>query len=300
MLKPDLAGVFAASLTPLNPDFSPDLSALESLLDFLAGRGCHGALLLGTTGEGPSFNPEQRLAILRAAVQGRPRHLPFRLLGGTGTPSLSETISLTRAAFELGLDGVVVLPPYYFRKASDEGLYAWFSEVLRQAVPPGGALLGYNIPNLTGIGFSLDLLTRLKEAYPDRFAGIKDSSGDPEYARQLGARFGRELTVLTGNDHLFSLALACGASGCITAPANLFSAELRRIWDAFQAGSPDEAAQERVKQVRARLEKFPPFPPLLKALIARCHGFPRWPVCPPLTPLSLEAEEQALAELGFA
>jgi len=103
-------GIFAAAITPLRSDFSPDLSVLPLYLDFLAQRGCHGALLLGTTGEGPSFSPEQRRDVFRAALKVRQEHPEFRLLAGTGTPSLDETSALTRSAFDLGIGtGSIVL-----------------------------------------------------------------------------------------------------------------------------------------------------------------------------------------------
>jgi 4-hydroxy-tetrahydrodipicolinate synthase len=298
-----LNGVYAPALTPLQPDFSPALNDLPPFLSFLAGRGCHGALLMGTTGEGPSFAAAERLAVLRAALEVRQQRPDFRLLLGTGTPSLDETIQLTRAAFDLGADGVVVLPPYYFRKAGDDGLFAWFSQVLRRAVPPDGALLGYHIPSLTGVPLSLDLLARLKDAYPDRFAGIKDSSTDADHARSLGRRFGADLTVFSGTDSLFSLALENGASGCITALSNLLSPEARLVWDAFQVRSSDPsaparqaAAQTRLDGGRAVMDRYPPNPPLYKALLARLHPFSRWPVCPPLLPMPDELVESVLAE----
>src|SRR5512147_2610790 len=191
-----LAGVYAAAVTPLDPDSDIDQAGLVSLLSFLAQRGCHGALLLGTTGEGPSFSPQEREVIFRAALQVRQAFPGFRLLAGTGTPSLEETVLLTSAAFDLGFNGVVVLPPYYFRNVSDDGLFAWFSQVLSRAVPEEGYLLGYHIPPVSGVPLSLDLLARLKDAFPDRFAGIKDSSADPDHALRLGERFGHSLLVL--------------------------------------------------------------------------------------------------------
>jgi 4-hydroxy-tetrahydrodipicolinate synthase len=281
----NLAGVFAAAVTPLQPDYSLDLEGLPLLLDFLARRGCHGALLLGTTGEGPSFSTEERHAIFQAAVQIRQVHPGFRLLAGTGTPSLTETVANTKTAFDLGMDGVVVLPPYYYRKVTDEGLFAWFRQVLRQAVPEGGSLLGYNIPPVTGVPLSLDLLSRLKDAFPERFAGLKDSSGEAGFARQLGERFGGELVVFTGNDRLFSLALEMKASGCITAKANVASPLLREVWDAFHAGQPAIETQQRLNAARDVMERYPPAPPLLKALLAQEYGFPLWSVRPPLLPM---------------
>jgi 4-hydroxy-tetrahydrodipicolinate synthase len=297
-----LAGVFCAAVTPLKADYSPDLEAIPPWLAFLAGRGCHGILLLGTTGEGPSFSPEERLAIFRAAFQVRALlsadgSSPCKLLAGTGTPSLSETVTLTRSAFDLGIDGAVVLPPYYFRKATDEGLFRYFEQLIRKAVPSDGFLLGYHFPSAAGIGFSLELLSRLKEAFPHQFAGIKDSSHDAEFARQLGERFGNDLLVLTGTDSYLQMALENQASGCITAPANLISPELRRLWDAFQNHDDTAALQGRITLLRGILDRFQPFPPLLKALLAEKYGFPRWPVRPPLVETSSEAVDKALVEL---
>src|SRR5215213_8648529 len=172
-----LAGVYAAAVTPLL-DSVLDLESVPRLLSFLAARGCHGAVLFGTTGEGPSFSPSERESLMRCAGEAREALPGFRLIAGTGTPSLSETIDLTKLAFDLGYDGVLVVPPYYFRKATDNGLFAWFSEVIKKAVSSNGHLLGYHFPNVAGIGFSIELLARLKDSFPVQFAGIKDSSHD--------------------------------------------------------------------------------------------------------------------------
>lgn len=292
-----LGGVYAAVVTPLKNDFSPDYSALPLLLEFLKDRGCHGALLLGTTGEGPSFASEERLELMRSALQMRTIDPDFRLLAGTGTPSLTETVDLTKAAFELGFDGVVVLPPYYFRKASDEGLYRWFSQVIQLAVPAGKALLGYHIPGVSGVPLSIELLQRLKSAYPEQFAGIKDSSSSREHAIQLGETFRDELMVLNGNDRLYSQALQSSASGCITALANLCSPDLRQVWDCFQKGEESGVHQVRLDTYRSVAESYQPFPPLIKALLAYRYQFPLWTVRPPLLPLASPVVEQAAAAL---
>jgi len=292
-----ISGVFAAAVTPLNGDGTLDISGIEQLTDFLANRGCHGILYLGTTGEGPSFSPQERAKIFQAATRARESHPSLKLLAGTGTPSLDETILLTHLAFELEFDGVVVLPPYYFRKVSDEGLFSWFDVLLRKAVPSDGRLLAYNIPPITGIGFSLELLARLKHTHPGTFAGIKDSSGNPDFAIQLGQTFGTDLLVLTGNDKLFSLALENQASGCITAMANLYSPILRSVWDAFQEGVDATEYQELLSATRTVLDSYPPMPPLLKAMLHHLHHFPYWPVKLPLIPLPEAIIPQILASL---
>jgi len=293
-----LAGIYAAAVTPLKSDATLDLEAVPVFLRILAARGCHGVLLFGTTGEGPSFSPKERETLLRSVRVYRQQVPGFKLLAGTGTPSLSETIDLTKLAFDIGYDGVVVLPPYYFRKATDEGLFKWFSELITKAVPANKYLLGYHIPSVTGVGFSLDLIARLKDAFPVQFAGIKDSSHDEAFAVELGKRFGRDLFVLNGTDSLLHHALKNHAQGAITAPANLISADLREIWDLYQAGKDPSEVQARVSEQRHILEKYMPFPTVLKALMPRLFELPRWSVKPPLEEMDEALIEKALKEFS--
>ncbi len=293
---PLFAGVYAAAVTPLKPDLSPDLDGLTHLIQFLAKRGCHGVLLMGTTGEGPSFSINERISVYQTAAIARQESPSLHLLAGTGTPSLEDTVFLSKSAFDLGFEGTVVLPPYYFRKASEDGLFNWFCQVLDKAVPTGGALLGYHIPPISGMSLSLELLSRLKDKYPEKFAGIKDSSGDPEWAHALGVRFGKDILVLNGNDRLFTHAMQSGASGCITAMANLLSPLHRFVWDNFQAGTPDEITQDKLSHAREVLDRYPPMPPLLKVLLSRIHGFTEWKVKPPLTEFDSSQVEIVLSE----
>jgi 4-hydroxy-tetrahydrodipicolinate synthase len=285
-------------VTPLQeqPDPNLDLEAVPHLMQFLASRGCHGIVLFGTTGEGPSFSPTEHETLMRAARAARESMPGFRLIAGTGTPSLSETIDLTKLAFDLGYDGVLVVPPYYFRKATDNGLFAWFGEVIQKAVPSNGHLLGYHFPNVAGIGLSIELLARLKDRFPTQFAGIKDSSHDADLAHALGEKFGSDLVVFTGTDSYLELAMQNKAAGCITAPANLISPDLRETWDLINHGKDSTDAQMRIKRQRDILDRYPPFPPTLKVLLHRLHGFPRWSVRPPLESISREREEQVVRE----
>ncbi len=293
-----LAGVYAAAVTPLRltDDHASelDLESVPVLMRFLASRGCHGAVLFGTTGEGPSFSPAEREAVMREVKKNQ--QSGFRLIAGTGTPSLSETIELTKLAFDLGYDAALVVPPYYFRKATDDGLFNWFSEVIRRSVPADKYVIGYHFPTVAGIGFSVELLMRLKDAFPVQFAGIKDSSHDADLARALGETFGNDLVALTGTDSYLKLAMENKAAGCITAPANLISPDLRTVWDLMNEGKDSTSAQQRVTEKRHVLEKYPPFPPTLKALLHRMYDLPRWAVKPPLESVSMELEEKVLQE----
>ena len=299
MKRHPLSGIYAAAVTPLKPDLSPDVAAIAPFLALLASRGCDGALIFGTTGEGPSFSPSERADVWRAALKVREEYPNFRLFAGTGTPSLSETIDLTKLAFDLGFEAVVTLPPYYFRKASENGLFNWFEQVIRKAVPLDGHLFGYHIPSVAGTGFSLDLLERLKNSFPTQFAGIKDSSHDETFMRTLGKKFGTDLIIFNGTDTDFTLALQNHAAGCITALANIISPELKEIYNLFIQGKDTCAAQAKVSEQRHLLEKYQPFPPLIKAMLARLYHQPRWQVRPPLVELSKEDEEKVIREFAL-
>ena len=280
----------------MTPNLAPDLDAIPQLLDFLARRGCHGALLLGTTGEGPSFSPDEREAIFRAAVRVRQAHPDFRLLAGTGTPSLEETIQLNKTAFDLGFDGVLVLPPFYYRTAPEDGLFAWFSQVLDKSIPADGWLLGYHFPNVSGVPLSHSLLTRLRDVYPNHFGGIKDSSGDLAHA-QTTVKALPEQAMLVGNDRLLLSTLETGGAGCITALANLVSPLLREIYDAYTKGQSADATQAKVNAARSILDHYRPFPASVKGLLSELHSFPLWPLKPPLLPTPHKEIEAAAHQL---
>jgi 4-hydroxy-tetrahydrodipicolinate synthase len=140
---------------------------------------------------------------------------------------------------------------------------------------------------------------RLQNAFPNRFAGIKDSSSDQDHATQAGKRFGRDLVVLNGNDSLLTHALQSNAAGCITAMTNLFSPYSRKVYDAVTAGGTDPVNQPHLNAVREVMNHYPPAPPLLKALIHRWHNFPKWPVRPPLTPLPEAVVDQVIERLDL-
>lgn len=277
-------GIIVAAITPIDQAYKPIPSQLIPLLTHFAKLGAHGALILGTTGEGPSFSPMERRQILTEAINIRKRFHAFKLLAGTGTPSLDETVELNKTAFDLGYDGVVVLPPYYFRKANEDGLVAWFQQVFRQSVPQDGKLYFYHIPQITGVQISAEFLNRIKDLFPEQFAGMKDSSGSKELAETVTSIFGDEFSYFTGTDKLLSFTLQNGGVGSITALSNLSAHLSRDVWDTFWDGG-DSAHEAHLLSARSLLEKYPPFPPTIKAVFPKLFPFPKWYVRPPLTPL---------------
>jgi 4-hydroxy-tetrahydrodipicolinate synthase len=280
-----LAGVYAATPTPLGTDGRPALGDVAALLAHVRRVGCHGALILGTTGEGPSFGLDERLAILEAAAAARDAAPGLRLLAGTGAAALPDAVALTRRAIELGYDAQVVLPPFYFKAIEPAGLTDWHLR-LADAIGDEARVLLYHIPAVSGVAVPVETVRELRDAAPTVFVGIKDSSSNLEHTRELCAIAG--LSVFTGTDSHLAECLAAGGAGAITALANVCGGLVRAVFDGGTA-----AQVAALSQARAIFETYPSVA-AVKALVHREAGLPWWPVRPPLRDLRPE-EARALA-----
>ena len=293
----DLPGVYAAVVTPLKPSLEIDLDSLPPLMDFLAERGCHGALVLGTTGEGPAFSVEERTAMMRTAAEYRDQMRPgFRLMAGTGAVNLTDAITLTRAAFDLGFDAALALPAFYFKGVSAAGLAAYFGQLIEASVPSEGRLLVYHIPQVSGVGVPAETVAQLRKRYPRQLWGMKDSQDHLPHTQAVLREF-PGLGVFAGSDAIMSDALQAGAVGAITALANITAPLNRRVWDAHQQGQGAPEAQARLTRARevtaglggSAVQKF---------ALSELFGFPHWPVRPPLEDLSAEVKARLRRELA--
>ena len=283
-------GVNAAVLTPMNADFSVDLDRMAAHCRWLLANGCNGLGVLGTTGEANSLGIEERIATMEGLVA---RGVPAgRLMPGTGTTALTDTVLLTRHAVALGCPGALLLPPFYYKNPSDDGLFAYFSEVVQRT---GGdiKIYLYHFPQQAVIGFGLDLVGRLLAAFPGVVKGIKDSSGDFANGRAYAEAFARDgFEVYAGDDSLLRQMLAAGGAGCITAASNVTCAVGARVY-AERDSTEGEAAQRILTATRKAVTSVPLIPGL-KALVARNTGDPGWrTIRPPHTRLSV-AQEAAL------
>lgn len=289
----DLHGIVPAVVTPLTSDDKPDLQALQSHIRLLIEEGSHGILLLGTTGEGPSMGTAERESILEAGLEVAGDAF---VMVGTATPSLQDTIQLTRRAYQLGADVAVVLPPYYYKKVAERGLLDFYRRLFAEAVPADGMLMVYHIPQITQVPLALNLLEELVRVSSGRMVGIKDSSGDLEHARQLCSRF-PELRVFVGTDRLLLPGLQLGASGCITAGANVLAPLALAVYRAFSSSEDAQEIQTRLTAAREVLERYQPFPATLKYLLARRYGGDSWAVRPPLVSLPANQCEELIAAI---
>lgn len=288
----DLRGVYAAIITPFDHDGRLSRAAFDRCLEHLAGRGCHGVLVAGTTGEGASLSVEERIDLFRAAA-GQSHGL--RLLAGTGAASLEDTVLLTRAAYDAGCDAAVIIPPFFYKGASDDGFFAYFEAVLTRAVPADGAVILYHNPVTTAVGMSLELVRRLRAAFPSQIVGIKDSSQNWGWTQQLIA-VDPDFQVLVGDDRLLGQALQAGGAGSLTLVANAFPDLDREVFDCHRSGQPSDDAQTRLSRAHAQFDGLPRIP-AVKSLMKVAGIIDNDAVRPPLAPLS--AAEDALLKERF-
>lgn len=288
-------GVFCAALTPLTAALEPDHALFVAHCRRLLAEGCDGIAMLGTTGEANSFSTGERQALLEAAVAaGIP---PGRLLPGTGVTALTETVVLTKHALSLGVTTVVMLPPFYYKGVTDDGLFAAYAEVVERVADPRLRVVLYHIPQFSAVPIPFPVIERLRARFPGTFAGIKDSAGDLAHMEALVEHF-PGLAVLAGADPLMLPLLRKGGAGCITATSNLVAADLafvfRHFADATRAAEVD-AAQQRIVAARNRVSRFAQMASL-KAMLAARDGEPGWRrMRPPLTWLAPEDEASLLA-----
>lgn len=297
--NPSLKGVFAAALTPMDEDLNPDHEAFAAHCRRLLDAGCHGLGVFGTTGEANSLSVDERIAALEALVEaGIPSET---LLPGTGSPSLTDAVRLSRAALAVGVPGVLVLPPFYYKGVSDDGLFAFFAELVERVADDRLRVYLYHIPQMTGVGLRLPLIGRLIEAYPGVVVGTKDSAGDWERIESTCRQF-PDFSVFAGTERYLLSTLRSGGVGCISATVNVTARLARQVYDLQEAGRYDEAEtlQEHLTDLRATIEKFPAIPSL-KSLMRRLTAEEAWGnLRPPLTELGDAQTRKLLSSLPVA
>lgn len=293
-MSEQIRGLWCATLTPLAAAGGIAHRQLAAHVRRLLAAGVDGIALFGTTGEGQSFSVAERRGGLDALVaDGIPAE---RIVVGTGCAALSETIELTRHAVQAGCAGALVLPPFFYKGVSDEGLYASYAQLIDRSGETRLRLYLYHIPQVTEVPIPFEVIARLVEKYPDVVAGIKDSAGALDHTRQLLARFS-ELAIFVGYEPHLPAALAAGGAGTICGIANVYPRLMRRLHD--RALAPDHRDDlERIEAFIARLERFPLFA-AFKALLAELYGDPAWDALrAPLMSLDPTARRAWLAAVG--
>ncbi|HSN92099.1 MAG TPA: dihydrodipicolinate synthase family protein, partial [Anaeromyxobacteraceae bacterium] len=291
-----VSGVFCAAVTPFNADLSPDHGLAADHARALLADGCHGIALLGTTGEANSLSVGERMGLLEAMLRGGVA--PEQLLPGTGVTAIPETVELTRHALDNGVNRVVMLPPFYYKGVSDDGLFRSYAELVERVGDDRLRVYLYHIPPMAQVGISPALVERLLAAYPRSIAGMKDSSGDMANTRTMLERFAaRGFDVFPGSERFLLEGMRGGGAGCISATANVNAAAMDRLFRAWREPGA-ERLQEELNGIRSVVERLPAVP-ALKAIVAHHAGDPGWAtVRPPLVELDAPRREALLGELS--
>ncbi|MBU3547924.1 dihydrodipicolinate synthase family protein [Polynucleobacter sp. P1-05-14] len=289
-----LPAVLSPVITPFKADGSPDAPKLLKQCQWLEANGV-GQAIFGTNSEANSMSAPQKMSTLTALVEGglKPEHL----MPGTGATSIDATVNMTRHAVNHKCAGVLMLPPFYYKDVTDDGLFAYFSEVIQKVGSAALQIYIYNIPPVTKVNLSLSLLERLAKEYPKTVVGMKDSSGDWSYTEsviKLLAPSG--FRVYAGSEVFLMRALRAGGVGCISATANVNPkaiADLAAHWRESNA----DALQANLDQVRGIFAKYQMIAGM-KTAVAHYTKDSEWlRVRPPLMQLSPEQQAQLLSEL---
>jgi 4-hydroxy-tetrahydrodipicolinate synthase len=258
-----LRGVIAAIATPVEPNGEPDIGRATRLARFLLDNGCDGLNVLGTTGEATSFSLAQRQRVMTAY---RDAGLPLdRMMVGTGAAAVADAVALTRHAAELGFAGALVLPPFYYKGVPDDGLAAYIDTIVAATAARPIPIYLYHFPAQSGLPWHPKLVRRLLDTFGGRLVGLKDSSGDMAYAREVAA-ISPDFKVFPSTEAVLLEARSGAFAGCISATANLNADLCQRAWSRGDTAALDTAVTIR------KLFDGRPLVSGVKALLAHIHG----------------------------
>ena len=289
-----ISGVLSPVVTPFNADLTPDADRFVRHCQWLMSNGV-GLAVFGTNSEANSLTVGERLDLLDRVVDSGVD--PARMMPGTGCCAIDDSVRLTAHAVKRGCAGVLMLPPFYYKGVSDEGLFRNFAEIIERVGDEQLRIYLYHIPPVSQIPISLGLIERLLDKYPRFIAGVKDSSGDWNNTKAMLDRFAaRGFDVFAGSETFLLANLRNGGKGCISATANVNPAAIHELFLRWKSDGAD-ALQARLDGIRTTFQKFPMIP-ALKAAVAHWGSDPGWSrVRPPLVELDGNQTATLVAEL---
>ncbi len=289
-----ITGVLSPVVTPFKADLSPDPERFVGQCRWLLSQHV-GLAVFGTNSEANSLSVEERIELLDRLIDAGVD--PARMMPGTGCCALTDSVRLTAHAVKLGCAGTLMLPPFYYKGVSDDGLFRSFGEVIERVGEARLRVYLYHIPPVAQVSITLGLVERLLKAYPAQTAGMKDSSGDWNNTKAFLDAFARSgFDVFAGSETFLLANMRHGGAGCISATANVHPGPIARLFDTWRNADAD-AQQGRLDEIRGVFQKFPMIP-ALKAAIAHYGHDAAWAtVRPPLVELTAEQVKALVAEL---
>ena len=289
-----IKGVLSPVVTPFRADLTPDPERFVRQCRWLLSQNV-GLAVFGTNSEANSLSVEEKIELLdRLVAAGLD---PARMMPGTGHCALTDSVRMTAHAMKLGCGGVLMLPPFYYKGVSDDGLFRSFAEVIERVGESRLRVYVYHIPPVSQVPITLGLVERLLKAYPVQTAGMKDSGGDWRNTQAFLDAFAKSgFDVFAGSETFLLQNMRNGGAGCISATANVNPDPIARLFDTWQNADAD-AQQSRLDEIRGTFAKFPMIP-ALKAAIAHYGGDASWvTVRPPLVALTPDQSKALVTEL---
>ena len=290
-----ITGVLSPVVTPFKPDLEPDKERFVAHCKWLIAQNC-GLAVFGTNSEANSLAAEERMTLLDAVVAAGVD--TSRMMPGTGCCSITETVKLTTHAVRHGCAGVLMLPPFFYKGVSEEGLYRHYSEVVQRVGDARLKIYLYHIPPVAAVGITPGLVERLLKAYPNSIAGMKDSSGDWSNTKVFLDGYAQSgFDVFIGSESFLLANMRNGGVGTISATANVNPGAIHKLYTEWQ-NADAEQQQERLNLVRDTLGKKYLMISALKQTIAIYSNDPAWGrVRPPLVELTTDQTRSLAAEL---
>ncbi len=288
-----LSGVLSPVVTPFNDDLSPDADRLIRHCKWLLSQNV-GLAVFGTNSEANSLSVDEKIELLDRLVEAGID--PGRMMPGTGCCALSDSVKLSQKAVELGCGGTLMLPPFYYKGVSDDGLYDSYARIIDKVGDGRLKIYLYHIPQMSNVPITLELIERLVANFPDTIAGIKDSSGNWDNTKAMLDRQWDDFRVFAGSESFLLANMRNGGAGCISATANVNPAAIYGLFDEWQ-GEHADIKQKNLDEVRDTFHRYPMIP-ALKAAVAHYGADPAWAtVRPPLVALTEEQKTSLAAEL---
>lgn len=293
------SGVLSPVVTPFNKHLGPDADRLISQCQWLLSQNV-GLAVFGTNSEANSLSVEEKIALLDRLVGSGID--PLRMMPGTGCCALTDSVRLTAHAVQLGCAGTLMLPPFYYKGVSDDGLFRSYAEIIERVGSSALRIYLYHIPPIAQVGISLDLIERLIKAYPDTVVGIKDSSGDWNNTQSMLQRQWDDFRIFCGSETFLLQTMQGGGAGCISATANVNPAAIHELYTEWQSENAGELQQD-LDDIRDQVMAYPMIP-ALKSLVAHFTGQPEWAIVrPPLVELDTARSKElvdGLKRSGFS
>lgn len=291
--KDRFGGVLTPVITPFKPDLSVDPDRLIQQCRWMLSQNV-GLAVFGTNSEANSLSTDEKIDLIDRLVEADID--PGQMMPGTGCCALPDSVKLTAHAVKAGCRGVLMLPPFYYKGVSDDGLFGAFAEVIERVGNSDLQLYLYHIPPVAQVGISLDLIERLIKAYPGTIAGVKDSSGEWDNTKAMLDAGWDDFRVFAGSETFLLQNMRHGGAGCISATANVNPAAIHNLYANWQSDEA-EKLQAGLDLIRGIFQRHPMIP-ALKAAAGHYSGHGEWRIVrPPLVALDEGQIEALLADL---